>query len=99
MRICAWSGSARIAKVEVAFAGGGEWAPARLVGLEEWHAWRAWELRWTPPWRGRHVLRCRATDEVGNTQPLEPEWNTGGYLNNAVQRVAVQVAVQVADAE
>ena len=87
----AWSGSARIAKVEVAFAGGGEWAPARLVGLEEWHAWRAWELRWTPPWRGRHVLRCRATDEAGNVQPDVPRWNALGYGANGVQSLTVEV--------
>jgi len=29
---------------------------------------------------------------AGNTQPLEPEWNFGGYGNNAVQRVSVIVA-------
>ena len=31
------------------------------------------------------------TDEAGNTQPLERPWNTGGYANNAVQRVRVTV--------
>jgi sulfane dehydrogenase subunit SoxC len=37
------------------------------------------------------VLCCRATDEAGDAQPLEPEWNLGGYENNAVQRVPVLV--------
>ena len=40
---------------------------------------------------GEHVLCCRATDETGDAQPLEPEWNLGGYENNAVQRVPVLV--------
>jgi Mo-co oxidoreductase dimerisation domain len=35
------------------------------------------------------VLCCRATDEAGESQPLEPVWNLGGYENNAVQRVLV----------
>jgi hypothetical protein len=37
------------------------------------------------------VLCCRARDEAGNEQPLEPPWNVGGYANNAVQRVDVEV--------
>jgi sulfane dehydrogenase subunit SoxC len=40
---------------------------------------------------GSHQLCSRATDEAGNTQPLHPPWNDGGYANNAVQRVAVTV--------
>jgi|SRR6266478_1054084 len=87
----AWSGSARIAKVEVAFAGGSEWIEARLTGPEEKHAWRRWELTWVPPWRGRHLLRCRATDESGNVQPDVPRWNALGYGANAVQSLVVDV--------
>ena len=41
--------------------------------------------------RGRARPLARATDETGDTQPLEPEWNLGGYENNAVQRVPVLV--------
>jgi hypothetical protein len=40
---------------------------------------------------GTYVLCCRARDEAGNEQPLEPPWNVGGYVNNAVQRVDVTV--------
>ena len=40
---------------------------------------------------GEHELCCRARDASGNEQPLEPAWNVGGYVNNAVQRVAVTV--------
>lgn len=38
---------------------------------------------------GEHELCCRARDAAGNEQPLEPQWNLGGYANNAVQRAAV----------
>ena len=95
----AWSGRAAISTVEFSHDGGSSWVAAEVEPpvLGE-AAWQGWRVTWsaTP---GEHELCCRATDEVGNTQPLEPEWNTGGYLNNAVQRDAVQVAVQVADAE
>ena len=87
----AWSGMARIARVEVACSGAGEWLPARLVGEDEPYAWRAWELIWTPPWRGRHVLRCRATDEAGRVQPDLPTWNELGYGANGVQSLHVDV--------
>jgi DMSO/TMAO reductase YedYZ molybdopterin-dependent catalytic subunit len=87
----AWSGSARVARVEVASAGAGEWVAARLTGEDEPYAWRAWELIWTPPWRGRHVLRCRATDEAGNVQPDLSRWNELGYGANGVQSLIVDV--------
>jgi len=47
----------------------------------------------TDPMCRDHTLRtkARATDRAGHTQPLEPEWNFGGYGNNAVQRVDVIV--------
>jgi hypothetical protein len=38
------------------------------------------------------VLACRAADDAGNEQPLEPPWNVGGYANNAVHRIPVVVA-------
>ena len=87
----AWSGSGRIARVEVADSGGGEWLPARLTGEDEPYAWRAWEFIWAPAWRGRHVLRCRATDEAGNVQPDLPRWNELGYGANGVQSLMVDV--------
>jgi DMSO/TMAO reductase YedYZ molybdopterin-dependent catalytic subunit len=86
----AWSGRAPIVRVEVSTDGGATWADATLGDeLGAW-AWRGWSLRWqaTP---GAHVLCSRATDAVGEAQPLEPEWNLGGYENNAVQRVPVVV--------
>ena len=87
----AWSGSARIARVEVASGGGSEWVAATLTGEDEPYAWRGWESIWTPAARGRHVLRCRATDEAGNVQPDVPRWNELGYGANGVQSLMVEV--------
>jgi DMSO/TMAO reductase YedYZ molybdopterin-dependent catalytic subunit len=86
----AWSGRAPIARVEVSVDGGETWADAELTReFDDPHAWCAWSFLWeaTP---GDHVLCSRATDETGDTQPLEAEWNLGGYENNAVQRVNVR---------
>jgi DMSO/TMAO reductase YedYZ molybdopterin-dependent catalytic subunit len=87
----AWSGRAPIARVEVSVDGGSTWADAELTrDLDGPWAWCGWTFAWNAA-AGSHVLCCRATDEAGDAQPLEPEWNLGGYENNAVQRVPVVV--------
>jgi DMSO/TMAO reductase YedYZ molybdopterin-dependent catalytic subunit len=88
----AWSGLGTIERVEVSDDGGETWADARLDEPAGPHAWRGWRFDWdaTP---GEHELCCRATDSAGNTQPDEPEWNHGGYCNNAIQRVKVTVSL------
>jgi len=87
----AWSGGAPIAQVEVSVDGGTRWTDAELTHeLEGPWAWCGWTFGWDAS-PGEHVLCCRATDETGDAQPLEPEWNLGGYENNAVQRIPVLV--------
>jgi DMSO/TMAO reductase YedYZ molybdopterin-dependent catalytic subunit len=85
----AWSGRAPIARVELSTDGGATWVDAELTReLDGPWAWCGWSATWGAA-PGNHVLCCRATDERGDAQPLEPEWNLGGYENNAVQRVPV----------
>jgi DMSO/TMAO reductase YedYZ molybdopterin-dependent catalytic subunit len=80
----AWGGEG-VGRVDVEVDG--ELLEARLLGPVLPHAWRRFELDWTPPSPGRHVLVCRATDIQGRSQPDEPEWNELGYGNNAAQRI------------
>jgi DMSO/TMAO reductase YedYZ molybdopterin-dependent catalytic subunit len=88
----AWGGEGGIAGVQIAVGRtDDDWREARLVGPALPHAWRRFELAWTPPWAGRYLLRSRATDRSGATQPDTPQWNEGGYGANAVQQVAVTV--------
>ncbi|HEX2332402.1 MAG TPA: hypothetical protein VHI32_04430 [Burkholderiales bacterium] len=54
------------------------------------YAWRTWTFRWNAR-RGTHILCVRATDSEGNMQPMEQQWNFGGYGNNSGQRVTVVV--------
>ena len=49
------------------------------------------EYRFKPNEIGRHVIRARATDATGATQPDSPEWNRLGYGNNAAQVLVVYV--------
>jgi sulfane dehydrogenase subunit SoxC len=87
----AWSGWAPIERVEVSTDGGETWADAELDDPVGDFGWRRWSYRWADVQPGEHELLCRATDGAGNTQPDEGDWNHGGYVNNAVQRVAVTV--------
>ena len=85
----AWSGAgAVIVRVEVAVDE--EWRDAAVEPAVHRFAWQRWEYAWnaTP---GEHELAVRATDATGATQPLDPEWNTNGMGNNAVQRIRVTV--------
>ena len=88
----AWSGHGAIASVEVSADGGASWSPARLgpAPSSRW-AWRGWEFDWDAAAPGDYELCCRTTDDTGNTQPLEPPWNLGGYANNEPHRVPVRV--------
>ncbi len=90
VRGVAWSGAAPIARVEVSL-GDGRWQEARLVGERKRHSWQWWELIAHIDRPGPLVLRARATDLAGRTQPEEQEWNRLGYGNNAVREVAVRV--------
>ena len=87
----AWSGRAPIAGVEVSTDAGRTWSPADMDHEPgEAGRWVGWRYVWEAA-PGDHELCCRATDATGDQQPLTPGWNVGGYLNNAVQRVQVQV--------
>ncbi|HET9754729.1 MAG TPA: sulfite oxidase [Myxococcales bacterium] len=78
----AWGGTG-IGRVQI--RAGGDWEEARLVGPILPHAWRRFELQWTPPAPGRYRLRCRAADSSGEWQPDAPPWNELGYGINAVE--------------
>jgi len=85
----AWSGAGvPIARVEVGIVG--TWHEAELDATLGKFAWPGWRFTWDAR-VGEHELCCRATDADGETQPLQPRWDTGGFGNNVVQRVQVTV--------
>lgn len=87
----AWSGEYAVRTVEVSIDGGRSWAQARLGADRAPYAWRQFTLPWRPDEPGSRVLLSCATDVRGRRQPLEADWNPGGYLFNAVDRVRVNV--------
>ncbi|WP_245757162.1 sulfite oxidase [Amycolatopsis xylanica] len=86
-----WSPHGRIKRIEVSTDDGATWRCANPVGPVHERAWQCWELRWRPSATGTHVLRARATDITGATQPDVAPFNTQGYLFGAVVRHPVRV--------
>lgn len=69
----AWSGSGRIAKVEVSTDGGRTWTAAPLSEPVLSKALTRFRLPWN--WDGRPAtLMSRATDETGDVQPTRAAW-------------------------
>ena len=91
IRGVAWSGAAPIARVEVSI-NGGAWQEARLVTERNRNSWQWWELLTRVDKAENLVLRARATDLAGRTQPDRAEWNRLGYGNNAIQEVPIRVS-------
>jgi DMSO/TMAO reductase YedYZ molybdopterin-dependent catalytic subunit len=91
IRGVAWSGAAPIARVEVSL-NGGDWQDARLVSDRNRYSWQWWELITRVEKSGNLILRARAADMAGRTQPERAEWNRLGYGNNAIQEVPITVS-------
>jgi DMSO/TMAO reductase YedYZ molybdopterin-dependent catalytic subunit len=89
----AWSGWAPIERVEVSSDGGTTWEAATLGDPVSAFAWVPWTFTWEAAEPGKFELCSRATDAAGNTQPLEQPWNLGGFMNNMVKRIPVEVRV------
>lgn len=65
------------------------WKPAK-VNLEFGkYAFHEWTVEWTPEKTGPHTLRVKATNRLGQSQPMEPLWNPSGYMRNVVESVVV----------
>jgi DMSO/TMAO reductase YedYZ molybdopterin-dependent catalytic subunit len=90
IRGVAWSGAASIAKVDVSL-NGGPWQEARMIGDQRRGAWQWWELLASLDQGGPLVIRARATDMAGRSQPDDAEWNRLGYGNNSIHVVAAHV--------
>ncbi len=87
----AWSGEAKVVKVEVSLDGGTTWEPARLVGEDSLYGWRQWQFLWKAKTPGPVSILCRATDARGETQPEVSPWNPSGFFWNGWDRVTVTV--------
>jgi sulfite dehydrogenase (cytochrome) subunit A len=80
-----------ITEVTVSDDGGRSWRAAELGKDEGRYSFRPWTFAWTPSKSGAAELNCRATNRLGETQPMQPLWNPSGYMRNVVETVRVQI--------
>ena len=91
IRGMAWSGQGPVTKLEVSTDDGRTWNQANLEDSESPYAWRQWTSTWDASQPGYFLIRARATDQMGNVQPLKAKWNYRGFANNSIHAVPVQV--------
>ncbi|WP_055589436.1 sulfite oxidase [Peterkaempfera griseoplana] len=86
-----WSGAGGVRDVQVSTDGGARWQTARRQDAPHRDGWVRWSVPWNPRTPGPAELLARATDTAGRTQPDQAEYNTQGYLFDAVVRHPVTV--------
>ena len=87
----AWSGESRIDKVEVSTDSGYTWKLASLSESNSRYLWSQWQFDWDNPLKGHHTIVCRATDSLGNLQPMQSEWNEFGYEVNSANSICIEI--------
>ncbi len=89
----AWSGAGDVTAMHLSIDFGQTWVAAKLEPARNPWAWQRWTHNLRFPQPGYYEVWARATDHTGLAQPMVvPGWNPKGYLNNAMQRIAVTVA-------
>jgi DMSO/TMAO reductase YedYZ molybdopterin-dependent catalytic subunit len=88
----AWCGDGPVSAMHLSIDFGATWREAELRPPRNPFAWQHWTAEIRFPSRGHYEVWARATDHAGRQQPMVvPGWNPGGYLNNAMHRIAVRV--------
>ncbi len=87
----AWNGGAGIAAVEISTDGRQSWQAAELGRDLGRFAWREFHYRLDTSKPGALVVAVRARSRDGATQPDKLTPNPGGYHDNIVQTVALEV--------
>ena len=85
-----WSGKGRITAVQVS-VDDGPFQPATLSTDDSTGAWARWGFEWDAK-PGKHILRARAVDSAGTTQPDRVTFNEQGYLYGGLVPHTVTVA-------
>ena len=84
----AFDGGKGIKEVTLSTDAGQTWTQATLGKDIGKYSFREWTLalNFAP---GTHELRVRATNNAGETQPMQPLWNPAGYLRNVVETTRI----------
>jgi sulfite dehydrogenase len=87
----AFDGGYGITDVLLSTDAGQIWHATKLgpdLGIYSFREWQS-AVRFPP---GKHELKVRAINRIGQSQPMAPLWNPAGYMRNVVETVRVQAA-------
>jgi DMSO/TMAO reductase YedYZ molybdopterin-dependent catalytic subunit len=87
LRGMAFGGDTGVAKVELSSDGGKTWQPTTLGKDHGKYSFRQWESNVSLPAQGNHSLTVRCTNLAGDVQPDAANWNTSGFMRNAIETV------------
>lgn len=91
LRGIAFDGGSGISEVVVSSDGGNVWKKAQLGADLGNYSFREWTLPFVPASAGVLELKVKATNRLGESQPLEALWNPAGYMRNVVETVKLEV--------
>ena len=88
----AFGGDAGVSRLEFSSDGGKSWQQTQLGTDEGKYSFRQWQIRFTLPAAGEHLLKVRCTSSSGEVQPDTPNWNPAGFMRNVIEQIAIVAA-------
>src|ERR1041385_4395306 len=88
----AFDGGQGIREVLFSDDGGRTWRGTELGKDFGKYSFREWTIPFAPQRAGAYELKAKATNRVGQSQPMEALWNPAGYMRNVVETVKVNAA-------
>ena len=81
----AMGGDCGVARVAVSADGGRSWYQTQLGPDEGKYSFRRWDARVPLPGPGSVKLMSRCSNTDGVSQPMQPIWNSGGYMRGNIE--------------
>jgi DMSO/TMAO reductase YedYZ molybdopterin-dependent catalytic subunit len=92
LRGIAFGGDCGVSRVQLSFDRQQTWREADLGRDHGKYSFRQWSTEVTAPQCGKLTLDLCCTNEKGEAQPSNPNWNGGGFMRNVIERVELAVA-------
>jgi len=88
----AFGGDSGVKRVDFSADGGKTWHATHLGKDEGKYSLRRWETRFTPTSKVNYTLMVRCTNNSGEAQPAQANWNPAGFMRNIIESTPVSVA-------
>ena len=90
VRGIAFDGGYGMSQVLFSEDGGKGWREAELGQDLGKYSFREWTIAFKPQRAGSYEFKVKATNRIGQSQPIEALWNPAGYMRNQVETTKVE---------